>query len=219
MAVLEELQQAVEKVAGAVAPSVVRIGRGPGRGGGVVVGHGAVLTNAHNLRGSETTVSFADGRAEVGSAAGVDLDSDLAVVRVATAGATALDWHDGEARIGESVFAVTSPAGAGVRVTFGTVSSSGRPFRGPRGRLVPGGLEHTAPLARGSSGSPLVDEEGRLVGINTHRLGDGFYLAIPADAQLRARVDALARGESPRRRYLGLALLPPPAARRLRAAV
>lgn len=219
MAVLEELQQTVERVAGTVARSVVRIGRGPGRGAGIVVGDGAVLTNAHNLRGSETTISFPDGRVERGAVAGVDVDSDLAVVHVPTVGAPALQWHEGDAAIGTTVFAVTSPPGAGVRVTVGTVSSCGRAFRGPRGRLVPDGLEHTAPLARGSSGSPVVDAAGKLLGINTHRLGEGFYLAIPADAALRDRVDALARGESPRRRYLGLALLPPRAARRLRAAV
>jgi S1-C subfamily serine protease len=219
MAVLEEVQQAVEKVADSVGGSVVRIGRGPGRGAGIVIGDGAVLTNAHNLRGSETTVTFADGRVETGTVAGVDVDSDLAVVRVPTAGAGPLEWHDGEVRLGTPVLAVSSPAGGGVRVTTGTVSSSGRAFRGPRGRLVPGGLEHTAPLARGSSGSPVVDVTGRLLGINTHRLGEGFYLAIPTDPELRSRVDALARGESPQRRYLGLALLPAKAARRLRAAV
>ncbi len=219
MAVIEEMQQAVEQVADKAAASVVRIGRGPGRGAGIVIGDGAVLTNAHNLRGAETTVSFADGRVEQGTVAGVDVDSDLAVVHVPTAGAPALEWHEGDLGLGATVFAVTSPAGGGVRVTVGTVSSSARPFRGPRGRLVPAGVEHTAPLARGSSGSPVVDAAGTLVGVNTHRIGEGFYLAIPADADLRRRVDALARGESPSRRYLGLALLPSRAARRLRAAV
>lgn len=219
MAVLQELEQAVERVVGAAAGGVVRIGRGPGRGAGIVVGDGAVLTNAHNLRGSETTVTFPDGRAETGTVAGVDVDSDLAVVHVPTAGARPIDWHDREVRLGTTVYAVSLPAGGGTRVTVGHVSSSDRAFRGPRGRLVPRGLEHTAPLARGSSGSPVVDADGKLVGINTHRLGEGFYLAIPADAELRSRVDALARGESPRRRYLGLALLPSRAGRRLRAAV
>ncbi len=65
----------------------------------------------------------------------------------------------------------------------------------------------------------MVDASGALVGINTNRVGDGFYLALPADADLRARVDALANGESPVRPYLGVALAPAPAARRLRAAV
>ncbi len=92
-------------------------------------------------------------------------------------------------------------------------------FRGPGGRRVTGAIEHTAPLARGSSGGPVVDVTGRLVGIDTHRVGDGFYLALPAGAEFRARVDALARGEVPQRRRLGIAVAPPRVARRLRQSV
>lgn len=65
----------------------------------------------------------------------------------------------------------------------------------------------------------MVDAGGRLVGLNTNRLGEGFYAAIPADADLKARVDALARGESPRRHHLGVGLLPGRAARHLRRSV
>ncbi|HVM01300.1 MAG TPA: S1C family serine protease, partial [Acidimicrobiales bacterium] len=89
----------------------------------------------------------------------------------------------------------------------------------PRGRRITGSVEHTAPLPRGSSGSPVVDGAGRLVGISTNRLGDGFYLALPADADLEARIDALARGEAPARRHLGVAVAPPRAAAHLRRAV
>ena len=94
-----------------------------------------------------------------------------------------------------------------------------RAFRGPRGRRITGSLEHTAPLARGSSGSPLVDEHGLVVGLNTARLADGFYLALPADAALRDRVDALVRGESARRLVLGVGLAPAEVAQQLRASV
>jgi capsular exopolysaccharide synthesis family protein len=76
---------------------------------------------------------------------------------VETAHAPALAWRDGPVALGTAVFAVTNPASVDVRVTVGTVSAVGRGFRGPRGRLISGGIEHTAPLARGSSGSPLVD--------------------------------------------------------------
>jgi serine protease Do len=99
------------------------------------------------------------------------------------------------------------------------VSGAGRAFRGPRGRRVTGSLEHTAPLARGSSGSPVVDVTGRLVGLNTARLGEGFYLALPADADLRERVDALLRGESPRRLLLGVGVARADDAAKLRASV
>src|SRR5206468_13131973 len=105
------------------------------------------------------------------------------------------------------------------RVTAGFVSSVERSFRGPGGSTIGGSLEHTAPLAPGSSGGPLVDATGRIVAINTNRIGEGFYLARPADAALRERVDALARGESVTRPRLGIAVAPPNVARRLRASV
>jgi S1-C subfamily serine protease len=84
---------------------------------------------------------------------------------------------------------------------------------------VTGSVEHTAPLARGSSGGPIVDAAGRFLGLNTNRLGDGFYAAIPADADLRRRVEALSRGESTSRPRLGVGLVPGRAARHLRRSV
>jgi serine protease Do len=199
--------------------SVVRIGRAPGRGCGVVVGDGFVLTNAHNLRDRTTEVTFADGRAVQAEVAGVDPDGDLVVLQVDTGGAPALAWADATAAAGDIVFAIGRSADGGARVTFGLVSGVERSFRGPRGRQITGSLEHTAPLARGSSGSPLVDERGLVVGLNTARLADGFYLALPADAALRQRVDALVRGESARRLVLGVGLAPAEVARQLRASV
>jgi serine protease Do len=106
-----------------------------------------------------------------------------------------------------------------LRVTVGLVSGVDRSFRGPRGRRIGGSIEHTAPLLPGSSGGPIVDENGRLLGLNTNRLGEGFYLAIPADAALKERVDALVRGEAPSRRRLGIAIAPRHVANHLRRAV
>jgi S1-C subfamily serine protease len=94
-----------------------------------------------------------------------------------------------------------------------------RAFRGPGGRRIAGSIEHTAPLAPGSSGGAVLDAGGRLVGINTNRIGDGFYLALPADAALRERVQALGRGEAPSRLRLGVAVAPSHVARRLRRSV
>jgi len=218
---IEELQHTVEQVAQTAGPSVVRIGRGGGRGAGVVVGAGRVLTNGHNLRDSEVTVTFADGRSVTAEVAGVDVEGDLAVLRVDTADVPAVSWSPAEVTlgVGSPVFALANPAGRGLRVTFGLVSAVAQAFRGPRGRRITGSVEHTAPLNRGSSGGPIVDATGGLVGINTNRVGDGFYLAIPADAELASRVEALASGQSPNRPRLGVALAPAHAARRLRAAV
>jgi serine protease Do len=218
MSVIEDLQSAIERVGTAAGPSVVGIGARL-RGSGLVVGDGRVLTNAHNVRGDQVTVTFADGRSVVGSLAGVDVDGDLAVINVDTAGVPALGWGGDGLATGTVVFGAAASPGGGVRITLGTVSAVARAFRGPGGRLIAGSVEHTAPLAPGSSGGPILDAEGRLVGINTNRLGEGFYLALPADAALRSRVDALGRGESPERPRLGVAVAPSHVARRLRRSV
>jgi S1-C subfamily serine protease len=219
MSVIEELQSAVASVAEGVGPSIVGIGRGT-RGSGVVIAKGKVLTNAHNLRGDEVTVTFADGRREIGKVAGYDGDGDLTVVDVDTGSATPVEWADGsELAVGAPVFGAGASHGGGTRVTFGLVSAVARAFRGPGGRRIEGSVEHTAPLAPGSSGGALVDASGKLVGINTNRIGEGFYLALPADAALRDRIDALGRGESPRRQRLGVAVAPNHVAARMRRSV
>jgi S1-C subfamily serine protease len=219
MAVLEELTQSVQAVVERVGPAVVGLGRGWGRGSGVVVAPGRVLTNAHNLRGDEVTVTFADGRVETARAAGVDPDGDLAVLEVDTGDAEPVEPAPDAPAVGAVVFALANPGARGLRATLGMVSASERSFRGPRGRRLRGAIEHTAPLPRGSSGGPLVDADGRLLGLNTVRLDGGLILAIPADAQLRERLDALARGEAPSRPRLGVAIAPARVARRLRRAV
>ena len=219
MSVIEELQTAVTTVADSAGPSIVGIGRGT-RGSGVVIADGKVLTNAHNLRGDEVTVTFADGRRTRGTVAGWDGDGDLAVIDVDTAGAKAVDWADGaDLSVGTAVFGAGASHGGGTRVTFGLVSAIARAFRGPGGRRIDGSVEHTAPLAPGSSGGALLNASGQLVGLNTNRIGEGFYLALPADAALRTRVDALARGESPSRPRLGVAVAPSHVARKMRRSV
>jgi S1-C subfamily serine protease len=74
-------------------------------------------------------------------------------------------------------------------------------------------------MAKGSSGSPLVDGRGRLLGVTTLRLGDGFSIARAADAGLRRRVDELSAGQEPRRRLLGVGIAPAHVARSMRRAV
>ena len=220
MPVLDELQEQVQGAARNVGPAVVGIGTRRGVGSGVVLAEGKVLTNAHNVRGEEVTVTFADGREAPGAPAGVDVDGDVAVLAVDTGNVSPIEWAGAAApEPGAPVFALSNPGGRGLRVTFGLVSGIERSFRGPRGRRITGSIEHTAPLLPGSSGGPVVDRDGKLLGVNTNRLGEGFYLAIPADDSLRTRVDSLARGESPRRRRLGVGVAPSHVARGLRRAV
>lgn len=216
--VLAALQQAVVETAARVGPGVVGIGRGWGRGSGVVVAPGQVLTVAHVLRGDEMAVAIG-GEVVEGRLLGADPDLNVAVLAADTGDVEPVAWADASPDAGTPVFALANPGGRGLRTTFGLVSATGRGFRGPRGRRVNGSIEHTAPLPRGSSGGPLVDADGRLLGLNAVRRDGGFILALPADAALRRRVDELARGEGGERPRLGVALAPPRVARRLRSAV
>ncbi len=220
MSAVETLQDTIAAVAEQVGPSVVGLGRGWGSGSGVIIASGQVLTASQNLRREETTVVFSDGRREAAGVAGVDSDLGLAVLAVDTGDLPPVPWEPGEElAIGAAVIAVADPGGRGLRATQGFVSSEPRSFRGPRGRRVRGAIEHTAPLPRGSSGAPLVNPSGNLLGINSVRLEGGLILAAPAGATVKERVLLLARGEAPESHRLGVAVAPPRVARRMRRAV
>lgn len=225
MSVLEELEGAIQTAAERFGPAVIGLGQGWGRGSGFVIDSNRVLTNAHNLRGDEVTVTFHDGRREAGRVLASDADVDLAVIEVDTGEVEPLQWAEEDLEslpIGRSVLALANPGGRGLRVTQGFVSSTARGFRGPptlRRHRIAFAIEHTAPLPRGSSGGPLLDRAGRLLGVNSIRTDGGLILAIPADAAIRERVEKLSRGEAPQRVRLGVAIAPPRVARRLRRAV
>ena len=214
---IEELEHTIRTVAATASASIVSIGRN-GRGTGFVVSQDRVLTSAHNLRDQTVAVTFADGRTEQASVHGVDADGDVVVIAVPTGELPPLSFADELPEVGSAVVAL-SRGGHRARATIGFVSSRDHAFRGPRGRNVHGTIEHTAPLARGSSGGPVFSADGRVAGINTHRVGDGFYLARAVDAALRTRITELLEGRSPQRRTLGVAIAPPKVATELRQAV
>ena len=137
MSLLDEVQTTIRQLADGAGQSVVGIGQRWGVGSGIVLGDGRVLTNAHNVRGDQVTVTFADERTAEGTVAGHDIDGDLAVIEVNTAGAAALPWASAGAELGQPVFALSNPGGRGLRVTFGFVSGIERTFRGPRAGASP----------------------------------------------------------------------------------
>jgi serine protease Do len=187
-------------------------------GSGVVLEDGLVLTNAHNVSPDRATVTFFDGRVEQATVMGIDVDADLAVLEVGTGEAGPVKWQPEDVApvIGAPVVGLANPGGRGLRATFGLVAAADRSFRGPRGRRVAGGFEHTALAPPGASGGPVVDLAGMLVGINTRRLGRGFYLAQAATGDMRAAVTGLRSGDRPQPRRLGVGLAPVEVTRRLR---
>ncbi len=210
----------VEEIAASAGPSVVGLAEGARGGSGVVVEPGRVLTLARNLRDGQVSVVLSGGRRESASVSGTDPDRGIAVLALDTGEAPAAQWADSAEppAIGAPVFALADPAGRGLRVTAGAVASAPQSLRGPRGRMLEGLIEHTAPLPRGSGGGPLLDGEGRLLGLNAVRLAHGLILALPT-AEAREPVADMAAGNPPTQKRLGVAIVPPRVARRLRGAV
>jgi S1-C subfamily serine protease len=217
-AALTEIQSTLERVVGEQGPAVVGVGRGWRVGTGLVVAEGRVLTAAHRAA-DQVTVTFVDGREAPADSVASDRDLDLAVLSVDTGELEPLEWSDSTPGVGAPVVALGNPGGRGLRATLGYVAAADRSFRGHRGRRVSGALEHTAPLPRGSAGGPLLDADGRLLGVNLLRLDGGLIIAVSVAGGLRGAVERLQRGEEPARPRLGLAVAPPRIARRMRRAV
>jgi serine protease Do len=217
MPAVAEASELIAKAAAEAGPAVVGLGPGWRGGSGIVVADGRVLTAAHNLRREHPGVVFADGRRERAEVLGVDRDLDLAVLAVDTGGIAPLEPGAEAPSIGAVVVGLARPGGRALRVTHGFVSTDQRVGRGPRGRRVPA-VEHTAPLPRGASGGPLLDADGRLIGVNVMRFEGGLIIAVDTVA-LAGEIERLGRGEAPTRRRLGVAVAPPHVARRLRRSV
>jgi S1-C subfamily serine protease len=185
-------------------------------GSGVIVSpDGYVLTNNHVVeRGARFRVGLVDGRELTAKLIGTDPSSDLAVLR--------LEAHEKlpavpigrseELLIGETVIAIGNPFGLASTVTTGVVSALHRSFKAGD-RTLFDFIQTDASINPGNSGGPLLDIEGRLIGINTAILGDrsaGIGFAIPIDRARRIAEDLIQHGEV-REGYLGASVADLPA--------
>jgi serine protease Do len=204
----------VTTFANQIGPAVVSLGRGARRGSGLVVAQDQVIVLSHSLASEQVQLGIA-GEVRAGAVQGADRATGISLVAVATGEITPVTWAEKLPQIGEVVFALADP-GTGLRVTEGRVSAAPLSLRGRSGRLIEG-VEHTAPLPRGSGGGPLVDAGGAVVGLNVLRSDPGFLFAVGVAAVRPAVQRLLAGAPGPAR--LGVAISPPRVARRLRRAV
>ncbi len=217
MGTLKDLSDEVAALVEALSPSVLHVrtlrgGRRPlGGGSGVLVTpDGYALTNAHVVEGAlGIEVELADGRVVLADLVGADPATDLAVLRVPAGGAlAAASLGDSNAlRVGDPAVAMGSPFGLARTVTLGIVSALGRTLPGAGGRRIEGVIQTDALLNPGNSGGPLVDADGRVVGINAaiHPGAQGLCFAIPANTASFVLSEVLRHGRV-RRAYLGLAV-------------
>src|SRR5437879_2179650 len=197
-----------------VGPAVAHIAaidqetRSLGIGSGVVfTPDGYLLTNNHVVAGAAWLLaSMPDGRQIEARPVGYDPATDLAVLRLAAGGLTFAEFgSSARLRIGQIVVSIGNPLGFQATVTAGIVSALGRSLRSPSGRLIDSVIQTDAPLNPGNSGGPLVDANGRVIGINTAMIGaaQGICFAIGIDTAVEVAARLMRDGRV-RRSRLGI---------------
>ncbi len=172
---------------------------------------GYVLTNAHvvsqnGVSADKVTVVFRSEGTEqkvAGSLVGVDNDSDVALIKVDPEGLdlTALPLGDSDTvTVGEPVIAIGNPLGYGFSVTSGIVSATGRSLRSPSGAVIPDGIQTDAAINQGNSGGPLINAQGKVIGINEQIAtqgggNEGLGFAVPINTAIRVMEQLKQSGE------------------------
>ncbi len=206
------------KIYAQASPAVVSIRTDVGSGTGFLVdGNGTLVTNAHVVGGADrVVVKFGpDGRSLDGEVKGTDPSSDLAVVHIdpsgAPRGAKPLQFADSrQVQVGDTAIAIGNPFGLDRTATEGIVSGIGREIKAPNGFSIDEVIQTDAPINPGNSGGPLLDDTGRVIGVNSQiatagnsqgNVGIGF--AVPSNT-VREVVPRLERGDRIARPWLGV---------------
>ena len=197
---------------GMVPQGMVPLGAPMGVGTGFIVAEeGYVVTNNHVIRsGGAFKVRLNDGRVASAALVGSDQETDIAVLKIDVGGLSPIEFGDSDAaEVGDWVIALGSPFGLKDSVTAGIISARGREVG-----LSPleSYLQTDATINPGNSGGPLVDMDGRVVGINTaieSRSGgsDGISFAIPSN-MAKSVVESIIAGSAPSRGFLGIQMQP-----------
>ena len=221
-------ETALAEVAESVSPSVVSIqvevsrpqsngfpfffgdpgGGGIIRGGGsgvILRSDGYILTNNHVVReANRVDVRLKNGKSYPAKLVGTDSATDLAMLKIDARGLTEAQFASSEkARVGQFVIAIGSPFGLDYTVTTGVLSAKGR--GGIGANEIEDYLQTDASINPGNSGGPLVDLQGRVLGINTMIIGrgSGIGFAIPSEIAQRVARQLIENG-TVRRAWLGV---------------
>lgn len=188
-----------------------------GAGSGAIIDpRGYILTNNHVIKEARRIeVTLYDGSKWRGRLVGTDPDNDLAVIKIDAPSSrlTVLPLgSSADLQVGQKVLAIGNPFGLGETLTVGVISSLGRSIRSESGALIEDLIQTDAAINPGNSGGPLLDSEGRIVGINTAifspsggNIGIGF--AIPVDTAKRILPELIEKGYVAHP-WLGVTLFP-----------
>jgi putative serine protease PepD len=169
--------QVYAQAKGAVAYISSRTSQGEATGSGFVVAEdGLIVTNAHVVEGATAvSVKVGDGATLPASVVGRDESTDLALLRVDSSAKLApLRFADsGQLAVGDTTYAIGNPFGLDHTFTSGVVSALDRQIDAPNGYPIGDVIQTDAPINPGNSGGPLLDDHGRVIGVNSQILNGG----------------------------------------------
>lgn len=182
-----------------------------GKGSGFIINKdGYVLTNNHVIEGADKIkVTLMDGRSFDAEKVGQDPTFDLAIIKIKANGLPSLELGDSDnTEIGEWVVAIGNPYGLENTVTTGVISAKNRTLQAP-GVNFQGFMQTDAAINPGNSGGPLIDLNGRVIGINTAIVpyAQGLGFAVPINMAKQIMDDLIKHGEV-RRGWLGVTVQP-----------
>lgn len=173
--------------------------------GSIIDKRGYILTNVHVIQGAtKIYISLYDGSQFEAEIVGTDLDSDLAVIKFdppKNKELKTISFGKSESlKVGQRVIAIGNPFGLERTMTTGIVSGLGRPIQNSNNRIIRNMVQTDAAINPGNSGGPLLDTNGKMIGINTmiqsssgNSAGVGF--AVPSETAIRVVADLLEYGE------------------------
>ena len=173
--------------------------------GSIIDKRGYILTNVHVIQGAtKIYVSLFDGTQYEAEVVGQDLDSDLAVIKFDPPSGMELktiSFGDSTAlKVGQKVIAIGNPFGMERTMTTGIVSGLGRPIQNSNNRIIRNMIQTDASINPGNSGGPLLDTNGRMIGINTMIMSSsgsfsGVGFAVPSETAVRVVADLIKYGK------------------------
>ncbi len=180
--VLTALSDAMARAVATAGASTVEVdARRGGSASGIVFQPGLILTANHVVESEDNIrIGLPDGNETRAALAGRDPGTDLCVLRLDRDGAMQGTQAPGEAQVGQFVLALGRPGKEGIQASLGVVGAVGGPLNTGRGGILERFIRTDAIPYPGFSGGPLVDGDGRMVGINTSGFAPGASLAIPA---------------------------------------
>jgi S1-C subfamily serine protease len=182
-------------------------GDGVATGTGFAVAGGRIVTNQHVVADAERVAVHLSGRRVRAWVVGSDAGTDLAILRLPPRRARQLATlplgRSAGVRPGDTAVALGNPYGLRRTVTAGVVSAVGRRITAPDGSPIRDVIQTDAAINPGNSGGPLLDVEGRVIGVIAQSRGDGLGFAVPVDTLRRVAPQLVRHGEV-RRAYLGV---------------